>query len=341
MLYFQNDYSNGACEQVLKALISTNNEYTAPYGDDKYSISAREKIKKAIDCPQADIHFLVGGTQTNKVVISALLKPYQGVISADTGHINLHEGGAIESSGHKVMAIKHQNGKITADDLTDYLETYFADDSREHMVYPGMVYISHPTEYGTLYTKSELESLYNICKEYKIPLFLDGARLGYGVMADDTDVTLADVAKYTDVFYIGGTKVGTLCGEAVVFTKNNTPEHFLTQIKLNGAMLAKGRLAGVQFDALFTDNTYLEISKNAIKTAKTLKEALAQKGYRFFINSPTNQIFIIMPNKKLKELKDKVTYSRWEKYDDENTVIRFVTSWSTKPEDVKALIELL
>ena len=333
MLFFENDYGYGAHPKVLEYLAQTNMEPVSGYGNDKFTASAAEKIKVAADCPDAQVYFLTGGTQTNMVVIDTLLRPYEGVVAAQTGHVSTHEAGAIEFTGHKVLPLPQDNGKISAADLKDYLQTYYADGSYDHMVFPGMVYISHPTEYGTLYTKQELADISSVCREYEIPLFLDG-------LVAETDVTLKDIANYTDVFYIGGTKVGALCGEAVVFPKK-APKHFFTMIKQQGALLAKGRLLGIQFDTLFTGNLYLEISKNAIETAAKLKAALKEKGYEFFINSPTNQIFVILENKKMEELGEKVKFSFWEKYDDSHTVVRFATSWATKMEDIDSLIETL
>ncbi|MBQ9934812.1 MAG: aminotransferase class I/II-fold pyridoxal phosphate-dependent enzyme [Lachnospiraceae bacterium] len=341
MISFESDYTNGAHPVILQKLIETNDEMLATYGFDKYSASAKEKIKATCQCPEAEVHFLTGGTQTNAIVISTMLKDYEGVVSADTGHISSHEAGAIEYTGHKVLTVGQELGKIKADELDKYLDSFYGDENHEHMVFPGMVYISHPTEYGTLYSKRELEELSNICGKYEIPLYMDGARLGYGLMSYHTDVTLADVAKYCDVFYIGGTKVGALCGEAVVFTKNNAPKHFMTMIKQHCALLAKGRLIGVQFDALFTDDLYYKISRHAIDMAEELKKVLQEKGCRFYIDSPTNQQFIIIEDSKLNSLKDDLKVSFWEKYDVNHTVVRFATSWSTKPEDIEALRELL
>ena len=341
MISFESDYTNGAHPAILKRFIETNEEIVSTYGFDKYSESARLKIKEACKCPTADVYFLAGGTQTNSIVISTMLKDYEAVVAASTGHISAHEAGAIEYTGHKVLTIGEEMGKIKPEELEKYLGAFYSDENHEHMVFPGMVYISHPTEYGTLYSKAELEGLSNICKQYKIPLYLDGARLGYGLMSYDTDVTLADIATYCDVFYIGGTKVGALCGEAVVFTKNNAPKHFMTMIKQHGALLAKGRLIGVQFDTLFTDDLYFNISRHAIEMAEELKKVLMEKGCRFFIDSPTNQQFVILENSKLGELKKELKVSFWEKYDETHTVVRFATSWSTKPEDIEKLRELL
>ncbi|CVI70955.1 Low specificity L-threonine aldolase [Clostridiales bacterium CHKCI001] len=341
MLSFVNDYSEGAHESILKRLLETNMEKLPGYGTDVYCETAKEKIRLACDCPNADIYFLVGGTQTNKVIISSLLASYQGVIAACTGHIGTHEAGAIEDTGHKVLELPQTQGKISASKLKEYLNDFYSDENHDHMVFPGMVYISYPTEYGTLYTKQELIDIHMVCSQFEIPLYIDGARLGYGLASEESDVTISDIAKFSDVFYIGGTKIGALCGEAVVFTKNNTPNHFVTLIKRQGALLAKGRLLGIQFDTLFTNNLYHEISKNAIQTANALKKGLQAKGYSFFLDSPTNQIFIIVENSQLEILKQKVAFSFWEKIDDTHTIIRFATSWATKMNEVNALINLL
>ena len=341
MLSFVNDYSEGAHELILKRLIETNMEKLSGYGEDKYSSSAKEKIKKACECDSAEVFFLAGGTQTNQIVIDTLLAPYEAVIAAETGHVSLHEAGAIEYSGHKVITLPQKDGKLSASTVKAYIEDFYADPNHEHMPFPGMVYISHPTEYGTLYTKKELTALSLTCNEYSVPLFLDGARLGYGLMCSASELSLPEIAKLCDVFYIGGTKVGALCGEAVVFTKNNTPKHFLTRVKQHGAMLAKGRLIAIQFDTLFTDDLYFKISRNAIKTADLLRSIFEKKGYRFFIDSPTNQIFIVLDNEKKKLLEKNVAFSFWEKYDDTHTVVRFATSWATSEDDVRALEKYL
>lgn len=340
MLYFENDYCEGAHESILQKLLETNMEKLPGYGSDTYSASAKEKVRLACGCPDADVYFLTGGTQTNATVIASVLNRYEGVVAASTGHIGVHEAGAIEFTGHKVLSLPHTQGKIEAPVLENYLKDFFNDESYEHMVFPGMVYISHPTEYGTLYSRDELKALHKVCSQYQLPLYLDGARLGYGLACPHTDVTLADIATYTDAFYIGGTKVGALCGEAVVFPRK-TPPHFFTMIKQQGALLAKGRLLGIQFDTLFTDNLYLKISKNAIDTAQKLKDAFRRKGYHFFIESPTNQIFVILSNEQIKALKEQVVFSFWEKYDETHTVVRFATSWATTMEDINRLIELL
>lgn len=341
MLSFESDYITGAHPKILEKLVETNLEMMSGYGHDRFRDSAEEKIVKACGVYTCEVAFLVGGTQTNAIVISAFLKDYEGVVAAKTGHVAVHEAGAIEYTRNKVLEIPGVNGKIVPDTLTKYLEDFYADGNAEHMVYPGMVYISHPTEYGTLYTKDELSQISAICKKYEIPLFLDGARLGYGLMSKNTDVTLKDIATYTDVFYIGGTKLGALCGEAVVFTKNNKPKHFENFIKKRGALLAKGRLLSIQFDTFFTDDLYFEIGRHAIDMAEELKNMFAKKGYKFFIESPTNQQFIILENDKLKELEKKVVFSFWEKYDDNHTVVRFATTWSTRKEDLEELEKLI
>ncbi len=341
MLAFENDYSEGAHPLILKRLTETNFEQASGYGDDPYCGSAIEKIRVACDCPSAQIRFLVGGTQTNQTVIDSVLQSYEGVIAADTGHVSLHEAGAIEFTGHKVIALPQKEGKLAAKTVRDYLVKFYGDDSRDHMVFPGMVYISHPTEYGTLYSKEELTALSEVCKEYKLPLYLDGARLGYGLVSPGTDVTLPDIARLCDMFYIGGTKVGALCGEAVVFTKGNMPKQFLTLVKQHGALLAKGRLLGVQFDTLFTDNLYTEISKNAIDLAGMLRGILKEKGYRMFMENPTNQIFVVLENEKMRDLQKQVKISFWEALDESHSVVRFATSWATTKESVEKLAELL
>ena len=341
MLWFASDYMEGAHEKILQRFLETNMEKTSGYGTDPYTESAKEKIKEACECPGAEIFFLTGGTQTNRVVIATTLKAYEGVIAAESGHVSTHEAGAIEASGHKVLTLPSHEGKICPAELQKYLETFWQDDNHEHMVFPGMVYISHPTEYGTLYTAEELGRISAVCREYHIPLYMDGARLGYGLMSRDTDVTLPMIAELCDIFYIGGTKVGALCGEAVVFTKENMPPYFMTMVKQNGALLAKGRVLGLQFDTLFTDNLYFEISKHAIRMAELLKEGLRAKGYRFYMESPTNQQFIILENGQMEELKEKVAFSFWEKYDEEHTVIRLATGWATCEADVHALLALL
>ncbi len=341
MVAFQNDYIAGAHPEILKKLVETNLESLPGYGSDHYCDSAKEKIKDACGCPDAEVEFLVGGTQSNAIIVSTMIQEYEGVVAATTGHVSVHESGAIEYSGHKVLTVPPKNGKIEADSLRHFLEVFYADGTQEHMVYPGMVYISHPTEYGTLYTKAELEGIAAVCHEYKMPLFLDGARLGYGLMSYDTDVTLQDIARICDVFYIGGTKVGALCGEAVVFTKGNKPAHFENRIKKRGALLAKGRLLGIQFDTLFTDDLYFKISRHAIDMAEKMKAIVREKGYDFFIDSPTNQQFVILKNSDMERIAEKVVFSVWEPVDEDHTAVRFATSWATTDEDLAALKEAL
>ncbi|MBR2735266.1 MAG: aminotransferase class V-fold PLP-dependent enzyme, partial [Clostridia bacterium] len=299
-----------------------------------------EKIKKLINIQNAEVVFLCGGTQTNLIVIGNVLKPFEGVVAADTGHINVHEAGAIEATGHKVLTLTNHNGKIDPKELKNYLSNFYNDPNHSHAVYPGMVFISHPTECGTLYTKTELKQIHDICGSYNIPLYLDGARLGYGLMSDNTDVTIADIAKYTDIFYIGGTKVGALIGEALIFT-NKKIDHLTTRIKQHGGLLAKGRLIGIQFDTLFTDNLYFGISKHAIQMANLLKKGLVEKGFKLYIDSPTNQQFIIIEKDRYEQSKQHIKSCYWCEYDDNHVVIRLVTSWATKKEDVAGLLDII
>lgn len=341
MLHFENDYNKGAHPALLEALVKTNTEGLSGYGTDKYTVSAIEKIRRASKCPHAQVTFLSGGTQTNQVVIDALLQSYQGVIAAETGHIASHEAGAIEFSGHKVLTLPHKDGKLDPACVRQFIEDFYADGNHEHMVFPGMVYISHPTEYGSLYSKKDLEQLSQICQRFDIPLFLDGARLGYALAAE-TDLDLPTIAELTDVFYIGGTKMGALIGEAVVFTKNNQPQHFVPIVKQHGALLAKGRLIGVQFDCLFTDDLYWQLGRHGIEMARQLKVILEEKGYHFYLKSPTNQQFLIIDNDRLEELSQAgLGYSFWEKYDDSHTIVRLATSWSTSQEDIDQLKTIL
>lgn len=341
MQHFDSDYMEGGHPEILKRLIETNMEKTPGYGTDRYCESARRKILEACGCPEGEVFFLAGGTQTNMTVISSMLRPYQGVVAADTGHISVHEAGAIEASGHKVLTVPGVQGKLMAEDLEAYMKKYYADETHEHMVWPGMVYISHPTEYGTLYTEEELKRLRCICDTYQMPLFLDGARLGYGLMAGGTDVTLKVIARYCDVFYIGGTKVGALFGEAVVLPKKDRIPHFFTMIKQRGALMAKGRILGIQFDTLFTDDLYFKISKHGIEMAMRMKQGFLEKGYELYLDSMTNQQFVVLEPEKLEALSEKVTFGFWENLKDGRTVVRFATSWATKPEDIDALLEFI
>ena len=341
MLSFESDYTEGAHPKILEKLCETNMEKLPGYGSDPYCESAKNKIRKACGCTEAEVMFLVGGTQTNATVIDAMLEKYEGVLAVQTGHVSVHEAGAIEYTGHKVLELPSHDGKMDAEELEEYLQKFWQDETHEHMVFPGMVYLSHPTEYGTLYSREELKAISVVCQQFHIPLYLDGARLGYGLMSQETDVTLQVVAKYCDVFYIGGTKVGALCGEAVVFTKKNMPKYFMTMVKQHGALLAKGRLLGIQFDALFTDELYFKISKHAILMAQLLKEGFQERGYEFYLESPTNQQFIVLENEEMERLKEKVSFGFWEKVDDKHTVVRFATSWATQKEDVDRLMEVL
>lgn len=341
MILFESDYIEGCHEKVLERLCETNMEQLSGYGLDKYCESAKEKIKEACECKEAEVFFLNGGTQTNQLIIDEMLDSYQGVVGCSSAHINGHEAGAIERSGHKVMTVPEHDGKINPDELRFFLLEFWNNSSHNHMVFPGMVYISHPTEYGTLYTADELQQISDICRKYEIPLFMDGARLGYGLCSNNTDVTLPLITRLCDVFYIGGTKVGALCGEAVVFTHNNAPAHFFTRIKQHGALLAKGRLLGVQFDALFTDNLYFEISKHAIDMADKLKEVFKRNGYNFYIDSPTNQQFIILSNEQAAKISSTIKFSIWERIDENYLVARFVTSWATRSENIETLAQTI
>lgn len=341
MLNFESDYTEGAHPKILENFVKTNFEQTSSYGYDNYSVSAKQKIAQICNCPSAQIQFVCGGTQCNQIVIDSLLQSFEGVVCADTGHISCHEAGAIEYTGHKVLPLPNDNGKLVAADLQKYVQTFYGDQNHEHMVFPGMVYISHPTEYGTLYTFEELKALSAVCRNYKLPLYMDGARLGYGLASLNTDLDFEKIAGLVDVFSVGGTKVGALCGEAIVFTKNNMPPHFDNFVKRHGALLAKSRLLGVQFDTLFTGDLYLQISRHAILMAEKLKNAFIEKKYPFFIDSPTNQQFVILPDNLMEELKKSVSFSFWEKYDAQHTVVRFATSWATTPEAVDQLIKLL
>lgn len=340
ILNFECDYNNGAHPEVLRKLVETNGRQSLTYGFDEWSEQARGKIRAACGDASADVFFLVGGTQTNATVIDALLRSHEAVISAECGHINVHEAGAIEQSGHKVIALPACDGKMRTEDLEHYMDWFVNDESRDHVAQPGMVYVTFPTEFGTLYTARELQDIHNVCRKYGLKLFVDGARMGYGLAAS-SEVTLPFLAQHSDAFYIGGTKVGALCGEAVVFPRGGAPKGFFSIIKQHGALLAKGRLAGIQFDALFTDNLYLNISRHAVSMAMRLKEMMLAKGYRLHIDSPTNQQFFVIENSKMHELEPHVLFTHWEPADEEHTVCRFVTSWATTEEDLQALAEVV
>ena len=341
MVSFESDYIAGAHPDVLRRLAETNAEPLPGYGSDRYCESAKEKIREACGCPDAEVDFLTGGTQANALVISAMLAGWEAVVSADTGHIQVHEAGAVEYTGHKVIALPGHKGKLLPEELERYLADFFADANREHMAAPGMVYISHPTEYGTLYSLRELRSISAACRRFGLRLFLDGARLAYGLMSRETDVTLRDIAEACDAFYIGGTKVGALCGEAVVFPRGGRPPHFLTTVKQHGALLAKGRLLGVQFDALFTDGLYFRIGRHAIDMAEKMKGILRECGFPTVLDSPTNQQFVLLENGQMEKLKEHVAFSFWEKADETHTVVRLAAGWSTTDADLAALREAL
>ena len=340
-LAFASDYQEGCHPEILEALNKTNSEKTEGYGTDSYSALAKAKILEACGISNGEVYLLVGGTQTNEVVISSFLKPYEGVIAADTGHISTHEAGAIEHGGHKVLTLKHEDGKISAERIEAYCADFYADGNHEHMVHPGMVYLSQPTEYGTLYSLKELEAIREVCDKYDLYLYIDGARLAYALASKENDVSLKDLGRLTDVFYIGGTKCGTLFGEALVVRKKDTIPHLFTLIKQHGALLAKGRILGVQFYKMFEDGLYERIAKEAIRLADRLRHGLEEKGYEQTIIAPTNQIFISIDDKDMADLASKVNFSFWEKKDATHTVIRFVVSWSTSEEEVDALLEIL
>ncbi|MDD7055650.1 MAG: beta-eliminating lyase-related protein [Selenomonadaceae bacterium] len=332
------DYQEGAHPQIMQRLLETNLLATPGYGTDSFSDEAREKIRAACACPLAAVYFLLGGTQTNATVIDALLRSYEGVIAADSGHISVHEAGAIEFGGHKVLTLPHHLGKISAAAIAAYCENNLHDSNREHMVMPGMVYISQPTEYGTLYSLAELTAISEVCHRYHLPLYVDGARLAYALACPANDVTLPDLARLTDVFYIGGTKCGALFGEAVVIPDAALIPHFFTIIKQHGALLAKGRLLGIQFGPLFTDDLYLHIGQNAITAADKLRAAFAAHGYAFAFNSPTNQIFLKLTDKEKAHLDQLVESSFWEAPDADHTIVRLATSWATPQDKIEALL---
>jgi len=338
MLHFDSDYMEGAHQDVVRRLMETNLEQTSGYGTDPHTENAKKLILKACGLKKGNVYLLVGGTQTNTTVIDGILSHHEGVLAAISGHINVHESGAVEAYGHKVLTLQQFQGKIRASDVEKYISDYYQNESYEHVVAPGMLYISHPTELGTLYTLEELEAISSVCKKAGIPLFLDGARLGYGLAAKCTDVTLKDIARLCDVFYIGGTKVGALFGEAVVVTNEKLLHHFTPLIKQHGALLAKGRLLGVQFETLFTDDLYMKISQHAIDMAMKMKEAFLEKGYRMVVDSPTNQQFFYLLNDDLERLKKVATFELWGLKGETETPVRFVTSWATTESAIDQLI---
>ena len=339
MIYFNSDYLEGAHSAIMERMMETNMMQTVGYSCDEICDSARAKVRAACNAPEADVHFLVGGTQTNTTVIAALLRPWQGVVSAVSGHINCHETGAIESTGHKVIALPTPDGKLTAKQVKDYVEWQKNDESEEHIVQPGMVYISHPTETGMLYSKAELTEIFNTCREYGLPLYIDGARLGYGLTADGNDLTLPEIARLCDVFYIGGTKVGALFGEAVVIMSEKYKKDFRFMIKQRGGMLAKGRLLGIQFDTLFTDDLYTKIARNANDMAYQIRDIFVSNGYPLLFDSPTNQQYPIISDEELAILGKDFGYEYWERVDETHSGVRFCGSWATTQEQVDALRE--
>ena len=337
MLYFENDYCEGAHPAILQKLTETNFEKVSGYGTDPYCASAKEKIRAACACPEADVFFISGGTQANSIVIASTLRRWEGVVAAATGHVAGHEAGAIEFTGHKVIGLPQKNGKLDAATVEDFCKTFYADSNHDHMVFPGMVYISHPTEGGALYTKAELTALYDTCRRYGLPLFIDGARLGYGAMADGAELTIPDIARLCDVFYIGGTKVGALFGEAVVIMNPALKKDFRFMMKQRGGRMAKGRLLGIQFDALFTDDLYFNISRHADEMAYQIRDIFVSAGYPLLVDSPTNQQYPIMPDDELAELGKSFGYEYWERGDETHSGVRFCASWATTQEHVDAL----
>ena len=341
MISFTCDYNEGAHPLILKRLADTNMQQEPGYGDDSFSCSARQRIREAFHCPEADVFFTVGGTQTKATVIDAIVPHYAAVISVESGHIAVHESGAIEHGGHKVITLPSHEGKMSSSDLADYLQRFFSDPTWPHMAHPKAVYVSFPTEYGTIYSRQELTDIYSVCRRYGQLLFIDGARLGYGLASEDADLGMAEVAQLCDVFYIGGTKLGALCGEAVVFPRGNAPEHFFTIMKQHGAVMAKGRLLGLQFDTLFTDNLYMSMAKHAIQMAQQLKQLFRQCDIPLYVDSPTNQLFPILTLEQCQQLKENVEFEQWETLPDGRIVTRFATSWATPPEHFQQLQELL
>ena len=341
MISFESDYNNGMLPEIIENLSKTNEDKTSGYGFDPYCESAKKKIRKAIGNEEADVFFLIGGTQTNTTVIDSLLLGCEGVICVETGHIEVHESGAVEAFGHKVLTIPSADSKLKAADLADYMETFLGDETHPHMVQPGMVYISLPTELGMVYSKEELAELYSTCQKYQLRLFIDGARLGYGLMSEACEYDLPYVAEHCDVFYIGGTKVGAMFGEAVVFSGMKAPKYFFTNVKRHGALLAKGRMLGIQFDTLFTDGLYFKISKHAIDMAAAIRKIFAKHNIPLAYDSPTNQQFVILSPTLYQALSKQVAFEIWEKKNEQAIVCRFVTSWATKEEELEELDKAL
>ena len=341
MISFECDYNNGAHPLVLENLAKYNNAKPTPYGFDEFSERAKGRIREAIGMPDAQIFFLTGGTQTNATTIDSMLYQYEGVICVSSGHINVHEAGAVEFTEHKIITLPEEQGKMSAKTLDKYLDDFMHDGNNAHAVYPGLVYITFPTELGTLYSAQELTDIYDVCQRYHIPLYIDGARLGYGLMAEECDVTLPFLARHCDVFYIGGTKIGALCGEAVVFTNREAHKHFFSIQKQHGAVIAKGALIGLQFDALFTDNLYFKLSEHAIKMAMQMKRIFQEKGYEFFVDSPTNQQFIVLSDAEVERLSQHFIFTHFGQAGKHHTICRFVTSWATTQEEIDELQQVL
>lgn len=346
MISFECDYNNGAHPMVLQNLVDNNQAKPTPYGFDEFSERAKQRIRRACGLPDAEVFFLTGGTQTNATTIDSMLYQYEGVICVSSGHINVHEAGAVEFTEHKIITLPECDGKMDPKVLDKYLDDFMHDGNNAHAVYPGLVYITFPTELGTLYTAHELDDIYHVCQRYEIPLYIDGARLGYGLMARENDMTLPYLARHCDVFYIGGTKIGALCGEAVVFTNRRAHKHFFSIQKQHGAVIAKGALIGLQFDALFSPSSgdellYFELSKRAIDTAMRMKDIFAKKGYEFFIDSPTNQQFVMISNEQVERLSQHVVFTHWGQADKHRTICRFVTSWATTDEELDQLEQLV
>ena len=331
----------GAHPEVLDALVRTNLELTAGYGNDPYTLEAKKLIRKAIGCNDAEVMFLVGGTQTNATAIDGILARHEGVLAAESGHIAVHESGAIEASGHKVLTLPHYEGKVKADDVRRYITEFYADETYQHMVAPGMLYISQPTEYGTIYSLSEFTELSEVCHSHEIPMYIDGARLGYALGSSEADFTLEDIARVADVFYIGGTKMGTLFGEALVVTNRKLLKNLFPLVKQHGALLAKGRLLGLQFGAMFRNGLYEQLGSHATRLALRLREIFRAAGYEIVIESPTNQQFVRLPNEVIDKLRESASFDYWGPRGEKQSVVRFVTSWATTEDDIDKLERLV
>lgn len=339
---FESDYNNGCLPEILRRLSETNDEKASGYGFDPYTERAKDRIRKACDMTEAKVHFLVGGTQTNATAIDSLLQGCEGVFSVDTGHINVHESGAVEAFGHKVLVLPGiAGGKMAASQIDDYMRKFLADETYPHMVQPGMVYITLPTELGALYSRKELADIYTVCQQYGLRLYVDGARLGYGLMAEGNDIDLPFLAHHCDAFYIGGTKVGALLGEALIYTNTRAPKYIFTIIKRHGALLAKGRVLGLQFDTLFTDDLYFRVSRHAIDMAQALRKVFAKHGLSLGIDSPTNQQFVILSKEQKQRLAEEIAFEIWEPLPNDHLLCRFVTCWATTEADIAALDEAL